>query len=206
MSSTNIDTIKLNDVKYDNSDKKISIGNNSYILAPVYKVTEEGHLLVSNLHLVAHAKDGITKVETHNEAFEVTLEGLDNGDTLELNRAVPGFTKSGRINEVTVDELKVTQISNNGTQGVGVMLEADGALINDASQIIYTLKPNGNMGITTPEKVNGEMYTYLVFLKYANRDYTASDVGTYPMTTTLILPGKGSITINFVLEAQEYIA
>ena len=207
ISSTNIDNVKLNEIEYDNSDKKISVGNNSYLVMPVYVVTEDGHLLVSNLHLAAHAKDGVVRVETNNEAFEVTLNGLDNGDTLELNKAFPLFTKKDRINEVTVDGLTITQVSNNGSQGLGIMLEADGALINDPAQLIYTLKPNGDMGITTPEKVGySEVYTYGTYLKYTGKDFTAADVGIYSKPITLILPGKGNITINFVLEAQEYTA
>ena len=207
VSSINIDSIKLNETEYDNSDKKISIGSNSYIVAPVYMITEEGHLLVSNLHLVAHAKDGIVRVVTRNEAFEVILEGLDNGDTLELNKAFPLFTRNDRINEVTVDDLIVTQISNSGAHGLAVMLEADGALINDPAQLIYSLKPGGDMGITTPEKTGAsEIYTYGTYLRYTGKDFTAADAGTHFRTTTLIVPGKGNITIDFVLEAKEYVA
>ena len=203
--SSDVANITINGVTYDNSNKRISIGNNAFIVAPVYLI-EDNHLLVSNFYLTVHAKDGIVTVKTETDAFEVTLEGLDGGDTLALNKAIPAFTQEGRINEVTVDGSTITQVSNSGNHGLAVMLEADGQLLNDADLICYSLLSNGNIGMTTPNAIDGEMYTYGAYLKYTGADYTAEDATTITSVRTLFVPGKGSIELTFVLEAQEYIA
>lgn len=207
ITSSDINTIKLNDIEYDNSNKKVSIGNNANISAPIFTVTDANHLLVSTLHLAANAKDGIVLVEAGDNAYEVTLEGLDNGDTLTLAGAEGLATQPGRINEVTVDGTTITQVSNNGRHAIGVMLEADGSLINDTNAVIYTISANGNMGMTAPESLDGsDIYSYVVYVRYVNGDFTADNAKTYTLDRKIVVPGQGNITLTFVLEAQEYVA
>ena len=172
--------------------------------APVFMI-EEGRLLVANLYLAALAQDGIAKVEAGKNVYEVTLEGLDGGDTLAFVEAKGVNTQEGKINEVTVEDSTITQVSNNGLHMIAVTLEADGQEIIDANQIVYALRDNGQLGMTTPESIgnNGEMYTYGLYMKYKDGDYEAADAGEMVQNVTLIIPGKGNIELTFVLNAQE---
>lgn len=65
---------------------------------------------------------------------------------------------------------------------------------------------NGNMGMTTPEKASGKNYTYVIYMKYKNGDYEATDAETRTRNTKLIVTGKGSVDLVFVLQAKEYVA
>lgn len=172
--------------------------------APVFMV-EEGRLLVANLYLAALAQDGIAKVEAGENAYNVTLEGLNGGDTLTFVEAKAVNTQAGKVNEVTVEGSTITQVSNNGQHMIAVTLEAEGEKIIDANQIVYALRDNGQLGMTTPESTgnNGEMYTYGLYMKYKDGDYTAEDAGEMIQNVNLIVPGKGNVELTFVLNAQE---
>lgn len=204
ISTSDVESIKINGVEFDNTNKWISLGNNAWMNAPVFMI-EEGRLLVANLYLAALAQDGIANVEAGKNVYEVTLEGLDGGDTLAFVEAKGVNTQEGKINEVTVEDSTITQVSNNGLHMIAVTLEADGQKIIDANQIIYALRDNGQLGMTTPESIgnNGEMYTYGLYMKYKDGDYEAADVGEMVQNVTLIVLGKGNIELTFVLNAQE---
>ena len=188
----------------------ISVGNNGKIKVPVFEVNDDNHLLVSNLYLVAEAKDGITGVIYANDKFEVSLNGLDNGDVLTVKDVKAVNTQADRINTVTLSEdgKKVVQISNNGRHMIGVTLEANGAAITDPSEIIYSVYKNGNLGMTTPENTGngGEFYTYGLYMKYKDGDYTAADAKDITFDIKLVAPGKGHVDMEFILHAQEYTA
>lgn len=91
---------------------------------------------------------------------------------------------------------------------VAVTLEADGQVIDDPNEVVYTLQVNGNIGMTAPEAFgnDGVYYTYGIYTKYKNGDYTAADAGIRNITKTIIVPGKGRVDLKFVLHAEEYKA
>lgn len=198
--------IKINGKKYNHKDRDISIGNNGHIKAPVFDVTDDNHLMVANIYLAAEAKDGIAEVVYGNEQSNVTLQGLDNGDTLVIKDAIAVNTQDGRLNEVTRTGNKIVEKSNNGRHLIGVILQADGADILDGSETVYALNSNGDLGITSPETIGGVDMTYGIYMKYKDGDYEAADVGTKTYNRRLIVPGKGSVNVTFTLQAEEYKA
>lgn len=197
--------ITINGKKYTHKNKDISIGNNGHIKAPIFEI-ENGHLLVANLYLIAEAKDGATEVKYNNNTFKVTLGGLTDGTGLTVKDVRGVNTQLNRKNEVTVSGNVVTQNSNNGKHIVAVTLESDGQEVVDPSIVVYALESNGNLGMTSPEDSGdiGDFYTYGIYLKYKNGDYTASDAGTKTINKKLIIPGKGNVSLKFILNAEEY--
>lgn len=48
------------------------------------------------------------------------------------------------------------------------------------------------------------MYTYGIYMKWKDGDYTAEDEEIRTRQRRLIVPGKGYVDVTFVLQAQEY--
>ena len=198
-------SIFINGVEYDQTDRKISIGNNAYIIAPIFML-DNNHLTVSNLYLIAGAIDGVNEIKYKDNIFNVTLEGIAHRKLLTINKVEGANTQIDRKNEVSIEGDTITQISNNGKHIIAVTLESDGQIINDTNEVIYSIESNGNMGMTSPESSGADhIYTYGLYPKYKNGDYSIEEVGTYTRRKRLIVPGKGHIDLIFVLEAEEYI-
>lgn len=174
----------------------------------MFTINDDNHLLFSNLHLAAMEQDGKVTIKYGNETFKVELTDLDADAKLTVKSAFGVDNIDGRKNDIVLNGKTIEQTSNNGRQYIAVILEADGQEILDESQVIYTIDKNGNMGMTTPEssKIEGSKYTYGLYIKYKNGDYTATDKGDYTTSKTLIVPGKGNIELTFKLHAEEYEA
>lgn len=91
---------------------------------------------------------------------------------------------------------------------IAITLEADGTEIVDPKEVIYSLGTDGNLGMTSPESSgnDGKYYTYGIYMKYKNGDYTAEDTKSRVLKRKLIAPGKGSIDVTMTLHAKEYIS
>lgn len=138
--------------------------------------------------------------------FKTTLEGLDNGDVLTV-KEVKTLGQHGNVNKVTVNGNKIIQESDDGRNLVGVVLSADNADILDPSEIVYALNSTGDLGMTSPETIEGEQVSYAIYLKYKNGGYDASDIKTNrTYNRKLIVPGKGSVDLTFTLKPVEYKA
>lgn len=202
-------SITINGKTYNHKAKDISVGNNTHIKAPVFDVNENNHLLVSNLYLITEAIDGVSEVESGNDTFKVTLEGLNSGSTLTITEVKGVNTQLDRINTVTFDgDKNIVQTSNNGKHMIGITLEANGVKIVSPTDVVYSLGTDGNLGMTSPENSgnNGVYYTYGIYMKYKNGDYTAADAKDKVLKRKLIVPGKGSVDVVMTLHAKEYIS
>lgn len=198
--------ITINGKKYTYKAKDISVGNNGHIKAPIFEVNANSHLLVSNLYLAIEAKNGVSTVAYNGNSFKVTLDELNNGSALTVKEVKGVNTQNGRKNDVSVSGNTITEVSNNGRHMIAVTLQSNGTDIVDPNEVVYSLGTDGNLGMTSSEASgnDGVYYTYGIYMKYKNGDYTAEDVGTKTLNRKLIVPEKGSIDLIFVLKSEEY--
>lgn len=196
--STDTTKITVNDQDYDNSDVRISIGNNAFVQAPLWKI-QDSKLLVSVFLL---------GLETVSE--EITVTCGDNVKTIKGVEGVPATelpitkvlglnTKEGYTNNIeTSDNNKViTQTTGFGSQAVGVVLQADGQDILDTSTVIL-YKAGTGIGISTPERMGNDTVTFAFYGKYSTGAYTEEDTRIFDVT--LLVPEKGIAQFNLTVK------
>ena len=144
--SEEVDSIKINSSEYDKTNKSVSIDKNSFVEGPVFKVAE-GKLLVSTLYLISESLEGKCKIEAGNKIFDVTLDGISEGDGLTLKEAKGANTQEGRENDVQVEGNSITQTSENGKHILGIILKSGEEELTSDSTIIYRIASNKNMGM-----------------------------------------------------------
>lgn len=204
--SDDVETITINGREFDKSTTySISIGKNSYLKIPVADIAE-GKLSVPNVYLLALAKNGKLEIKAGNKTFNVTLDGEDVETELEIDKVEGIANQKDRKNEVSNDGNTITNVSNCGKQGIGIVLKSGEEKIQDTSLLVYRLADNGNMGITPCEKIGNETYTYAMYPMWKNGDYEDADVGTSTLTFTLSIPEKGNISLVVKHTREKYTA
>lgn len=203
--STDATNITVNDQDYDNSDVSISIGNNAFVKAPLWKV-QDSKLLVSIFLLgLETATDEITITYGDNVKTIKGVEGVPATE-LPITEVLALNTQEGYTNNIeTSDNNKViTQTTGFGSQAVGVVLQADGEDILDTSTVIL-YKAGNYIGISTPETMGEDTVTFAFYGKYSTGAYTEEDTRTFDFT--LLVPDKGiaqfNLTVKCIVETVE---
>ena len=185
--------LKIGEIAYDNSAKKLSIGNKAFINVPVWKI-KDGKVLVALTWLSADAlPDKATKVEVGGQTFEVTVYSTSvAGNNVTIVGADGIYGPTGYAHETTINGNTVDFKYTHGTTALGVKLKAGNEEITNESQVIFRKSTDGSMGLTTPE----EGYTYVVYFNWENA--AISEAKDYVREYKIAIPGKGviSLTLN----------
>lgn len=196
--------LTINGTEYGTENASLSIGNNNFIQLPVWKINDEGNVLVALTWLCAEAlPTEATDVVISGQTIHVTLYDSDvTGNTLTLASAGKFGTKAGYTHDVTLngETNTVTMKRGYGTMGLGITLKYGDELIttsNYANQVIFRMNVNDkmSMGLVTTENTQ---FTYAMYPKYMNGVIT--EATTRNFAYKLALPGKGVITVNLVCE------
>lgn len=209
--------ISIGDSVYDDTEHTLSIGNNVHLKAPVWKI-ENDKLYVATTWLLAESlpnKD--TVITAGEEEYTVTVFDSDvNGDAFSVVNALPLYSVSGALNTAEFNYnsetgvTTVTHTSSDGRQAVGIILNDGTVDILDEGLPIYALNQSGNMGFTLAgydSSVNGgerdTLNTFSLYEKWKEGAFSLEDAQD-PIIYKLAIPGKGTVSVTFVLVIPSY--
>jgi len=206
-----VNKITINGTEYTNEVKRMGIGQNSWLEAPVWKI-EDGYLYVATAWLIAESMPGantsvsIDKLTYNVKVFndEVTENALTISNVYALNKV------EGETFNVIREGSNIAVESSDGRHIVGVTLSLNGEDLTDSNDIIYSLAENGTLSLTTPEAIEKEFgdrtdlqtVTYGIYPAYKNGKYTDQTEKT--VLHKIAIPGKGVIRLNFSLTPINY--
>ena len=194
------DTITINEVSHDGgTNGTLSVGRNSYVEVPSF-IIEDSKLKVSILHLAVESKENKSVVKCGDKTFNVTLSNVISSKELKVSGTKAINTQKDRKNEVTFEDNKVTEISNNGRHVAGVIISEGDSPITDPFEIVIRIDGKDKLGFCIPE--NG--CTYDVYMKYKDGDYNSEDIKVSPITADfkLMVVGKGFVEFNITLNME----
>lgn len=199
-------TISVNKEIVSNSDVSISIGNNGFIKAPLFKV-EEGILYVSTLLLaVKGAQENVEVVYGNNKKIINTKE-MSTVTILPITEVLALNTKPGYTNKIETndDNTEIVETSSYGTHAIGfIMQNGSEKLLDPSLYYIYSSGPK-NIGISTPETMDGEDVTFALYAKYMNGPYTEELERKFDYE--LLIPGVGlskfKLTTKLIVEPEK---
>lgn len=203
--SSSAKSITINDEEYDNTDKNISIGNNGFIKAPLWKI-EGNNLYVSIFTLAVKTVSDEIKVVCGNNTKVITDANSIPATQLPITQVLALNTQEGYKNDITTSDnnTKIVENSEHGTHAVGIVLQSEGEDILDTS-IYYLYVSELSMGISTPEEMSGKDVTFAYYGKYSTKPYTEEEQRVFNFT--ILIPAKGAaefqLTVNCEVKATE---
>ena len=200
-----VDTITVNDETIDSTVVGVSIGNNAFLRAPLFKV-EDNVLYVSTVLLVTFAVNEEIKVVAGDNTKYVKDSNIMPSTILPISNVYALNTKEGYTNTVQASDNNtvITQTAGYGTSAVGITLQSNGEDILD-SQVIYVYRSGSSIGISTPERMDGKDVTFAYYAKYMNSAYTEEE--TRELNFVIYVPDSGitqfKLTFNCIVESVE---
>ena len=200
-----VDTITVNDETIDSTVVGVSIGNNAFLRAPLFKV-EDNVLYVSTVLLVTFAVNEEIKVVAGDNTKYVKDSNIMPSTILPISNVYALNTKEGYTNTVQASDNNtvITQTAGYGTSAVGVTLQSDGKDILD-SQVVYVYRSGLSIGISTPERMDGKDVTFAYYAKYKDSAYTEEE--TKELNFVIYVPDSGiaqfKLTFNCIVESVE---
>lgn len=204
-----VDTITVNDETIDSTVVGVSIGNNAFLRAPLFKV-EDNVLYVSTVLLVTFAVDEEIKVVAGDNTKYVKDSNIMPSTILPISNVYALNTKEGYTNKVeaTDNNTVITQTAGYGTSALGVTLQSDGKDILDPQVVLvrkYVYKSELSIGISTPERMDGKDVTFAYYAKYMDSAYTEEE--TKELNFVIYVPDSGiaqfKLTFNCIVESVE---
>ncbi len=193
--------ITINGESYGTEPSNLSIGKNSHIRVPVWKI-EDGKLYVALPWLCVDALPGTDSlIVAGATTFKVQVYAAATSGTLTIDIGTPGgavaLGNKGNLNEVGIakngDVYTVTEKTDHYASYVGLEIKDGGQTIDGTSAMIFRRNlENNEMGITKGEKAN---ITYAVYGKYANAPVTTPEP--VERSFKLAIPGHGVLNVNF---------
>ena len=203
--SSTVDTITVNDETIDSTVVGISIGNNAFLRAPLFKV-EDNVLYVSTVLLVTFAVNEEIKVVAGDNTKYVKDSNIMPSTILPISNVYALNTKEGYTNTVQASDNNtvITQTAGYGTSAVGVTLQSNGEDILD-SQVVYVYRSGSSIGISTPETMDSKNVTFAYYAKYMDSAYTEEE--TRELNFVIYVPDSGitqfKLTFNCIVESVE---
>lgn len=199
-------TVSVNKQVIDNSDVSVSIGNNGFIKAPLFKV-EENILYVSTLLLaVKGAEENVEVVYGDNKKI-INSKEMSTVTMLPITEVLALNTKPGYTNKIETnkDNTDIVETSSYGTHAIGFIIQNGSEKLLDPSlYYIYSSGPK-NIGISTPEKMDGKDVTFALYAKYKTGPYTEELERVFDYE--LLIPGVGlskfKLTTKLIVEPEK---
>ena len=189
--------VQIGDVRKEKKDTlKVSIGNNGFIIAPMWKVDEENNLMVATALICALAdvKTGITEVTVGGITYSIpAIEVTGEPKPLKITNAVIN-KKEGSKSAVTFTADSATASLDRFDQAIGVVISAGEEVITDTSKMLFVYNElNQTFAMTPPETWDGVACTYVRYMfPYAARKVDSAEAGqTRTTTTKIVIPGYG---------------
>ena len=203
--NSTVDTITVNDETIDSTVVGVSIGNNAFLRAPLFKV-EDNVLYVSTVLLVTFAVDEEIKVIAGDNTKYVKDSNIMPSTILPISNVYALNTKEGYTNTVQASDNNtvITQTAGYGTSAVGVTLQSNGEDILD-SQVVYVYRTGLSIGISTPERMDNKDVTFAYYAKYMDSAYTEEE--TKEFNFVIYVPDSGiaqfNLTVNCIVETVD---
>ena len=200
-----VNTITINNESVDSAEVNLSIGNNAFLKAPLFKV-EENVLYVSTVLLITFAVDEEIKVVAGDNTKYVKDSSIMPPTILPISNVYALNTKEGYTNTVqaTDNNTVITQTAGYGTSAVGVTLQLNGEDILDP-EVVYVYRAGSYIGISTPETMDSKDVTFAYYGKYINSAYTTEE--TREFNFVVYVPQSGiaqfKLTFNCIVESVE---
>lgn len=189
--------VQIGDVRKEKKDKlKVSIGNNGFIIAPMWKVDEENNLMVATALICALAdvKTGVTDVTVGGITYSIpAIEVTGDPKPLKITNAVIN-KKEGSKSTVTFTADSATASLDRFDQAIGVTISAGDKAITDTTKMLFVYsEQNQTFAMTPPETWDGVACTYVRYMfPYAARKVDSAEAGqTRTTTTKIVIPGYG---------------
>ena len=189
--------VQIGDVRKEKKDTlKVSIGNNGFIIAPMWKVDEENNLMVATALICALAdvKTGITEVTVGGITYSIpAIEVTGDPKPLKITNAVIN-KKEGSKSAVTFTADSATASLDRFDQAIGVVISAGEEAITDTSKMLFVYnEQNQTFAMTPPETWDGVACTYVRYMfPYVARKVDSAEAGqTRTVTTKIVIPGYG---------------
>ena len=210
-SASEVESVTINGKEYTNEVKRMGIGQNSWLEAPVWKI-EGNKVYVVTAWLIAESMPG---TQTEIVVGETTLNvGVLPEDVSENTLAITEVYKLNVLDNQTFNLVRegntIAIESSYGNHIVGVTLNLDGEDLLDSNDVIYSLADNGTLSLTTPESVEKKFgdasdlqkVTYAIYPAFKNGEYVDQEDKT--VLHKIAIPGKGVIRLNFALTAVNH--
>ena len=210
-SASEVESVTINGKEYTNEVKRMGIGQNSWLEAPVWKI-EGNKVYVATAWLIAESMPG---TQTEIVVGETTLNvGVLPEDVSENTLAITEVYKLNVLDNQTFNIVRegntIAIESSYGNHIVGVTLNLDGEDLLDSNDVIYSLADNGTLSLTTPESVEKKFgdasdlqkVTYAIYPAFKNGEYVDQEDKT--VLHKIAIPGKGVIRLNFALTAVNH--
>lgn len=183
---------------------KVSVGNNGFIVAPMWKISEDNKLMVATCFLMALAdeKTGRVDVSAGGITYSVpAMDPIEDAKVLKITDAVINPI-AGSNSTVSFDAASASAVLDRFDQAIGVVVSAGDEALTDTSTTLFVYnEASHSVAITPPETWGGKACTYVRYMyKYANRKVDANEAGNEKHDTmSIIIPGKGKV--RFTLHA-----
>lgn len=203
--NSTVDTITINNELVNSAEVNLSIGNNAFLKAPLFKV-EENVLYVSTALLITFAVDEEIKVVAGDNTKYVKDSNIMPSTILPISNVYALNTKEGYTNTVQTSDNNtvITQTAGYGTSAVGVTLQLNGEDILDP-EVVYVYRSGSYIGISTPETMDSKDVTFAYYGKYMNSAYTTEE--TREFNFVVYVPQSGiaqfKLTFNCIVESVE---
>lgn len=192
--------IQINGETYDTTEVSLSIGNNGFLKAPLWKI-ENKVLYVSTFTLGVNTTENEIIVVCGNITKTITDTNSIPATTLPITQVYALNTQDGYTNSVTTNDnnTEIVHDTEHGLHLVGVVVQdSESQDILDES-IYYLYHSELSSGISTPETIEQQI-TFGMYGKYSTEPYTQDQVEQRVMNITLLIPDKGAtqfkLTVN----------
>lgn len=187
----------------ENRYKRVSIGNNAFLYINVWKVID-GVLKIAVPYLVSltNYETGICNIIAGGLPYDITTsEPLIT--TLKIKSAWV-MKKAGYPTEIVAKGNTIRTKISHLTQGLCIVFGTADEDILDTDIMMYIIRDNMNVAITTPETVDGKSCSMLKYmLPWANAPIK-KPIPTTVSHNMVVVPSKGLIEFNVITDA--YIA
>jgi len=211
-SGSAVNKITINGTEYTNEYKRMGIGQNSWLEAPIWKV-EDKTLYVATAWLIAESMpEALTEVKIGSTTYNVKVfNDSVTENTLTISNVYALNKVEGETFNIAREGSNIAVESSDGRHIVGVTLSLNGEDLTDSNDIIYSLAENGTLSLTTPEAIEKEYgdrtdlqtVTYGIYPAYKDGKYTEQEEKT--VLHKIAIPGKGVIRLNFSLTPINFV-
>ena len=196
--------VQIGDVKKSNTDTlKVSVGNNGFVTAPMWKVDDDKNLQIGTVLICTFADPttGNTDVTAGGVTYSIpAIEKVDNPKPLKITKVAVN-THEGSKSTATFSGDTVTAALDRFDQSIGIQISAGEDPIVDTSLTLYRYDENNQtFGMTPPGTCAGETYTYTRYMfPWAARKVDSAEAGqTREAQIQLVIPGYGVAKFKIV--------